>query len=305
LSFSLKILGCGSATPTSWTNPSSQFLNMEERYFLIDCGEGTQSALRKNKIGFKKIDNIFISHLHGDHFFGLVGLLSTLSLLDRKKELHVYSPKGLKEIIITQFRISKTYLSYFVHFHEISSKEPVVVLDDKRLTVKAIPLKHRIEAYGFLFEEKLKERKLNIDVVKEIGVEVCDYRNIKLGKDYETIDGDIVENSVLTFDPPKPLSYAYCSDTAYEPQIAEWVKGVDLLYHESTFLEENSELATKTGHSTAKQAATIASMAKVDNLLLGHFSARYKDRSVFLDEAKLYFDNTELASESKEIVFKN
>jgi len=305
LSFTLKILGCGSATPTSWTNPSSQFLNMEERYFLIDCGEGTQAALRKNKIGFKKIDNIFISHLHGDHFFGLIGLLSTLSLLDRKKDLHVYSPKGLKEIIVTQFRISKTYLSYFVHFHEISTTQPVVILDDKKLTVKAIPLKHRIETYGYLFEEKLKERKLNIEAVTEIGVETCDYRNIKLGKDYIKDNGDIVKNSVLTFNPTKPLSYAYCSDTAYEPNIIEWIKGVDLLYHESTFLEEHSELANKTGHSTAKQAAEIAEKAEVDNLLLGHFSARYKDRTVFLEEAKPYFNKTQVASESMEISFKN
>ncbi len=305
MSFSLKILGCGSATPTSWTNPSAQFLNMEERYFLIDCGEGTQAALRKNKVGFKKIDNIFISHLHGDHFFGLVGLLSTLSLLDRKKDLHVYSPKGLKEIIVTQFRISKTYLSYFVHFHEISTKEPIVVLDDKKLTVKAIPLKHRIETYGFLFEEKLKERKLNIDAVQKLGVEVCDYRNIKLGRDYEKDNGEVIENSILTFDPPKPLSYFYCSDTAYEPKLAEWIKDVNLLYHESTFIEDNVELAHKTGHSTAKQAALIAKEAKVGNLLLGHFSARYKDRNVFLEEAKPYFDKTELASESKEIIFRN
>lgn len=305
MSFSLKILGCGSATPTSWTNPSSQFLNMEERYFLIDCGEGTQAELRKNKIGFKKIDNIFISHLHGDHFYGLIGLLSTLSLLDRKKDLHVYSPKGLKEIIVTQFRISKTYLSYFIHFHEISSSEPIVVLDDKKLTVKAIPLKHRIEAYGYLFEEKLKERKLNIDVVKKLGVEVCDYRNLKLGKDYITDSGDVIENDVLTLDPPKPLSYAYCSDTSYEPKISEWVKGIDLLYHESTFLEEHSALAKKTGHSTAKEAALIAKQAGVKNLLLGHFSARYKNRDVFLQEAKNYFDKTELSSESKEIIFNN
>jgi len=278
---------------------------MEERYFLIDCGEGTQSALRKNKIGFKKIDNIFISHLHGDHFFGLIGLLSTLSLLDRKKELHVYSPKGLKEAILIQFKISKVYLSYFIHFHEISTDEPVVILDDKKLTVKAFPLNHRIEAYGFLFEEKLKERKLNLDAVKEFGIEVCDYRNIKLGKDYISDNGDVIKNEDLTFDPPKPLSYAYCSDTAYFPKITEWIKGVTLLYHESTFLEDNSDLATKTGHSTAKQAALIAKEAEVENLLLGHFSARYRDRSVFLDEAKPYFDKTEVASESKEIIFRN
>ena len=278
---------------------------MEERHFLIDCGEGTQAALRKNKIRFKKIDNIFISHLHGDHFFGLVGLLSTLSLLDRKKDLHVYSPKGLKEIIITQFRISKTYLSYFVHFHEISSKEPIVILDDKKLTVKAIPLNHRIETYGFLFEEKLKERKLNIELAKNLGIEICDYRNLKLGKDYISDNGEVVKNKLLTFDPPKPLSYAYCSDTAYEPKLIEWIEGINLLYHESTFIEEDSALAKKTGHSTAKQAALIANEANVEKLLLGHFSARYKNRDVFLEEAKPYFFNTELSSESKEITFTN
>ena len=305
MSFSLKILGCSSATPTSWSNPSAQVLNMEENHFLIDCGEGTQSALRKNKIGFKKINNIFISHLHGDHFYGLIGLLSTLNLLDRKKDLHVFSPKGLKEIIITQFRITGMNISYFIHFHEISTKEPVIILDHKKLIVKAIPLKHRIETYGYLFEEKKKERKLNMDAIVKYGVEVCDYRNIKLGKDYTKDGGEIIDNSILTFNPPKELKYAYCSDTAYSTNTIEWVKGVDLLYHESTFLDDNSELAKRTGHSTAKQAATVANKAEVGKLLLGHFSARYKDRDVFRQEATPYFSKVEVAYDGMEISLNN
>lgn len=305
MSFTLKILGCSSATPTSWAYPSAQVLNMEERYFLIDCGEGTQVQLRKHKVKFSKINHIFITHLHGDHFFGLVGLLSSFHLLDRKKDLHVYSPKGLKEIIITQFRITKTYLSYFIHFHELSSDEPVVVLDDKKLTVKALPLNHRIETYGYLFEEKIKERKLDIDSVVSHGIEVCDYRNLKLGKDYVADNGEIIKNETLTFDPPKPLSYAYCSDTAFEIKLFKWLENIDLLYHESTFLEDKADLAKATGHSTAKQAAIVAGEARVGKLLLGHFSARYSDRNVFLDEAKKYFDNVEITSEGKEFTFHN
>jgi len=301
----LKILGCSSATPTSWGNPSAQFLNMEERFFLIDCGEGTQAELRKQKIKFTRINHIFISHLHGDHFFGLIGLISTLHSLERKKDLHIYSPKGLKEIIVTQLRITNTHLAYFIEFHEISTKEPIIILDDKKLKVKAIPLKHRVESYGFHFEEKPKERTLNIEEVRKYNVKICDYRNIKLGKDYMTESGDFINNSLLTYDPPKPLSYAYCSDTAYYSKLIDWLKGIDLLYHESTFLEDKLKLAKSTGHSTAKQAAIIAKESNVGNLLLGHFSARYKNRELFLDEAKEHFLDVEIASLGKEITLKN
>ena len=301
----MKILGCSSATPTTWAFPSAQVLNMEERFFLIDCGEGTQVQLRKHNIRFSKINHIFISHLHGDHFFGLVGLLSSFHLLDRKKDIHIYSPKGLKEAIITQFRITNTYLSYYIHFHELSTSEPQVIVDDKKLVVKAIPLKHRIETYGYLFQEKLKERKLNVEQLEKYKVEICDYRNIKLGKDYLTDSGQLIDNSDLTFDPPKALSYAYCSDTAFEPKLFEWVKHIDLLYHESTFLDDKITLAKKTGHSTAKQAAAVAKNAKVGKLILGHFSARYKNRTLFLDEALEVFDNVELSEEGRVFSIKN
>lgn len=303
MSFTLKILGCSSATPTLSGMSSSQHLVMEGRSFLIDCGEGAQMQLRKQKINFRRINHIFISHLHGDHFFGLIGLISTMHTTGRGEKLHIYSPKGLKEIIIVQLKNTKTFLSYFIEFHEISTDKPIVILDDKKLTVKAIPLKHRIEAYGYLFEEKEKERKLNITEVEKYNIEVCDYQNIKLGKDYITPQGKIIRNTELTFNPKKPLKYAYCSDTAYEPKLIEWLKNIDLLYHESTFLETNIELAIKTGHSTAKQAANIAKQANVKRLLLGHFSARYKDRNVFFEEAKKYFDYVDIASKVKEISF--
>lgn len=305
MAFSLNILGCSSATPTTWSNPSAQLLKMEEKHFLIDCGEGTQVQLRKKKIKFSRIDHIFISHLHGDHFFGLIGFLSTMHINDRKKELDIYSPKGLKEIIVTQLRITNTRLSYFINFHEISTKELTVILDDKKVTVSAIPLKHRIETYGYLFQERPKERKLNIDKIEELKIEVCDYRNLKLGKDYIADNGVKHLNSSLTFNPPKPLSYAYCSDTAYTERLIPWISEIDLLYHESTFLEDKKDLAKKTGHSTAKQAAAIAKKCNVGKLILGHFSARYKDRSLFLNEANEVFNRVVIASEELEINIPN
>ncbi|MCK5824029.1 MAG: ribonuclease Z [Ichthyobacteriaceae bacterium] len=305
MSFTLKILGCSSATPTTKAHPSAQILNMEEKLFLIDCGEGTQVQLRKYKVRFSKIDHIFISHLHGDHFFGLIGLVSSFHTLNRGKDLHIYSPKGLKEIIITQLKITKTQLSYYIHFHELKGNEPILIHDDKKLTVTAIPLKHRIKTFGYLFEEKQKERKLNMDAVLNHEVEVCDYRGLKLGKDYTDNNGNVIDNSVFTSNPSAPLKYAYCSDTAYYPEITKWIKGVDLLYHESTFLDELKELAIKTGHSTVKDAVLIAKEAEAKNLLLGHFSARYPNREVFLEEAKLYFNNVEISEKGKDFIYNN
>jgi len=305
VSFSLRILGCNSATPTAWANPSAQFLNMEERYFLIDCGEGTQVELRRHKIKFSRINNIFISHLHGDHFFGLIGLLSTFHMLDRKTELNIYSPKGLKDLIVNQLRITQTHLSYFINFIELSTKEALTVFEDEKVEVVAFPLKHRIECYGYRFNEKEKERKLDINAVKENNIDMSLYRLIKKGEDVVNEDGETIANNLITFDPPKPLSYSYCSDTAYSEKIIPWIKGVDLLYHESTFLEDRKDLAKKTGHSTAKDAAKIAVKAGVETLLLGHFSARYKNRNVYLEEALEVFERVVLSEDGKEITLIN
>ncbi len=302
MSLKLTILGCHSATPRSYAYPSSQFLEINNRFFLIDCGEGTQSQIRKYKIKFSKIKQIFISHLHGDHFYGLIGLISTFSLLNRKSELHIFAPKGAKDIIMLQLKLSKSWVQYPLHFHELISKKSEMIFEDQNIEVHTIPLLHRIYTNGFLFKEKLAERKLNIEAVsKHKEIEICDYQNLKNGKDFIKSDGEILENKTLTFDPPPILKYAYCSDTAYFEDIIPIIKNSNLLYHESTFLEDKTDLAKTTKHSTANQAAIIAQKANVKMLLLGHYSSRYKDENLFIEEAKHIFDNTELSFEGKVI----
>ncbi len=302
MSLKLTILGCHSATPRSFAHPSAQFLEINSRHFLIDCGEGTQTQLRKYKIKFSKIKHIFISHLHGDHFFGLIGLISTFGLLNRQTELHIFAPKGLKEIIILQLKLTNTWIKYPLEFHEITSDKSELIFEDKKVEVYTIPLDHRNYANGFLFKEKLKERNLNIENIKKYPeIEICDYHNLKKGKDFVSSTGKIIKNTILTKDPPLPIQYAYCSDTAYFPEIIPRIKDIDLLYHESTFLEDRVELAETTKHSTAKQAAEIAKQAEVKKLLLGHYSSRYKNENLFLDEAKPIFKNTELSFAGKVI----
>lgn len=296
----LTILGCHSAVPRINTPPSAQVLEIQNRMFLIDCGEGTQVQLRTQKIKFSKIKHIFISHLHGDHVFGLIGLISTFRLLNRESQINVYGPKGIKELIVTQLRLTESYAGYPIEFHELSSKEPELIYEDKKVKVTTIPLKHRIYTNGFLFEEKIKPRSLNINEVKKYPeIETCDYNNLKLGKDFRLSNGQIIDNASLTFDPPAPLRYAFCSDTMYYPQIIPQITGVDLLYHEATFLLELEDLAAKTNHSTAAQAAKIAKLAKVKKLVLGHFSTRYPDTQPYLEEAKTTFKNVELAAPGK------
>jgi ribonuclease Z len=300
MSLKLTILGCHSATPRSFAHPTSQYLEINNNAFLIDCGEGTQSQLRKYKLKFSKIKNIFISHLHGDHFFGLIGLISTFSLLNRQTELHIYGPKGIKEIIDLQFKLSKSGVSFPLHFHELVSKESELIYEDSKVSVYTVPLSHRIYTNGFLFKEKPKERKLNMEVISKFQeIEICDYQNLKNGKDFIRSNGEIIRNDELTFPPPPVLKYAFCSDTNYFEDIIPTIKKVDLLYHESTFLEDKKELAKKTKHSTALQAATIAKKGKVKKLILGHYSSRYKDINLFLQEAKSIFDNVELSETGK------
>ncbi|WP_185856042.1 ribonuclease Z [Blattabacterium cuenoti] len=297
---SLTILGCHSSIPTDKFYPTAQILEMKGDSFLIDCGEGTQVQLRKAKIKFNKIAHIFISHLHGDHFFGLIGLLSTFHLLGREKSVNIYAPKGLKEIIDTHFKWSYTRLKYCIDHIELSSKKLEKIMENEKIEVYTIPLKHRIYTNGFLFKEKPSNRKLNMKEIKKIpDIKIVDYKNLKLGKDFMTKKGKIIPNYQLTFDPPKILSYAFCSDTSYHSPIIEHIKSVDLLYHESTFLKEEKNRAINTGHSTANEAACIAKKAKVKKLLLGHFSNRFPNIKAFEKEAKEIFFNVEASEPLK------
>ncbi|MGY6650371.1 ribonuclease Z [Wenyingzhuangia sp. IMCC45574] len=299
----LTILGCHSATPRTNAHPTAQYLKINERHILIDCGEGTQVLLRQHKIPFAKIKHIFISHLHGDHFFGLVGLISTFGLLDRRTELHIYGPKGIKEIITLQLKLSKSWTSFPLLFHELHSKESEVVFEDKKIQVSTIPLDHRVYTNGYLFQEKPDLRKINIDAVRAIPeIEICDYHNLKNGKDYTKSDGTIIKNEELTLPPRETQSYAFCSDTAYKPDIVPIIKGVSLLYHESTFLEDNKHLTERTKHSTAKEAAQIAKAAQVKKLVLGHYSSRYSNLLLFKEEAQTEFENVDVAESGKVFV---
>lgn len=285
------------------TNPTSQVLEIKNQMFLIDCGEGTQVQLRRNKVKFSRIDHIFISHLHGDHFFGLPGLVSTFRLLGREKDLHIYGPKGIKEAIILLMKLGDSWTNYQTIFHELTSRDPEMIFEDDKVSVETIPLKHRVYTNGFLFREKRAERKLNIDAVAQLKIDKAYFRGIKQGKDVILEDGTLIPNKVVSLDPPPPKSYAYCSDTGYKPDIVDQIKNVDALYHESTFLESEAHLAPKTKHCTAKQAATIARAAEVGTLILGHYSTRYRSIELFREEAQEIFPNTQLADDGKTFEF--
>jgi ribonuclease Z len=300
MSIKLTILGCHSATPRANAFPTSQYLEINNRHFLIDCGEGTQQQMRKYKVGFTKINHIFISHLHGDHFYGLIGLLSTYGILSREKELHIYGPKGIKEVTLLQLKVSKSHANYPIIFHELNSKESELIFEDDKVSVKTIPLKHRVYTNGYLFTEKEKPLKLHIDNIKQYKeIDKADYNNIKAGKDITLSTGEIISNSELTLPPKQPLSFAFCSDTVYKPDIVPIIRNADLLYHEATFLNDREDLAKKTKHTTSKQAAQIAKDANVNQLILGHYSGRYNDISLFQKEAKEIFNKTELAEPGK------
>lgn len=299
----LTILGCHSATPTATAHPTSQVLEMKGHMFLIDCGEGSQMQLRKYKVKFSRIRHIFISHLHGDHFFGLPGLISTFLLLGREAELHIYGPKGIKEAILLLLKLGKAYTNYPLYFHELASNSPELIFEDDKLTVETIPLKHRVYTNGFLFKEKLDDRKLNIDAARASNIDLSYYNKIKQGFDVKNREGKLIPNKDITVDPPPPKSYAYCSDTVYYPEIIQQIQGTSVLYHESTFLEEHSHLCDKTKHSTAKEAATIARSANVGTLILGHYSGRYRNLELFKSEAQEIFENVELAEDGKRFTF--
>ena len=289
----LTILGFNSAIPTVNSAPTAQLLEMEERHFLIDCGEGTQVQLRKAKTRFSKINHIFISHLHGDHCFGLPGLIASFRLLGREVPLHIYGPKGIEEMLETIFRLTETHKGFEVIYRELDKDFSEKIYEDNRIEVHTIPLNHRIYCNGYLFREKPKERHLNMqEISKYPEIETCDYHNLKLGKDFVLNDGYVLKNEVLTKEPTKSVSYAFCSDTKYSEEIIPIIEGVDLLYHEATFLHELKEMADYTGHTTALEAARIARKANVGKLILGHFSNRYGDLSVFTNEAREVFANS-------------
>lgn len=289
----LTILGYNSALPTARTASTAQYLNIDERHFIIDCAEGTQVQLRKAHVKFSRVDHVFISHLHGDHCFGLPGLVASFRLLGRNKDLHIYGPKGIKKMLETIFSVSETRSDFQLIYHELTGKTSEKIYEDDKVEVWTIPLDHRIYCNGYLFKEKPKERKLNMaEVSKYDEIEVCDYHKIKQGFDFELSDGYVLKNEVLTLDPPAPVSYAFCSDTRYKEDIIPIIQGVDLLYHEATFLEPLKDMAQYTGHSTAAEAARIAKQAQVKKLILGHFSNRYKNLEVFTDEAREIFSQS-------------
>ncbi|GAA3778265.1 ribonuclease Z [Flavobacterium ginsengiterrae] len=299
----LTILGCYAATPRTLTNPTSQVLEIKNRLFLIDCGEGTQVQLRKNKIKFSKINHIFISHLHGDHLYGLIGTISTFSLLGRTTDLHIYGPKGIKELILLQLKLTESWTTYSLFFHELQSKESEIIFEDKRVIVKTIPLKHRVYTNGYLFQEKPDERKLDVEAVQKYDIHVAYYQKIKNGSDITLDNGTVIENEKLTFDPPPAKSYAFCSDTVYHEAVIPIIQNADILYHESTFLNSEAPLAQKTLHSTAKEAATIALKANVKQLILGHYSTRYDGLERFKEEAEQVFPNVLLADDGVSFEF--
>ncbi len=295
--FELLILGSSAATPTANRNPTAQLLNIAERFFLIDCGEGTQMQLRKYKARFQSINHIFISHLHGDHFLGLPGFIASMHLLGRKNELTVYGPKELEEIITIIHKFSDTQLNYSLKFVHTQTKEKQLLFEDDKVEVYSIPLKHRLPTTGYLFKEKPLPRNIDKYKLEKLDVSFAEIHKLKQGFDATDNKGKSIPNKELTVDPANPRSYAFCSDTKFFKELAESIKDVDLLYHESTFLEDKKDRAKQTFHSTAKQAAQMATLANANKLLLGHFSARYGNLQEFLNEAKPHFENAELAIE--------
>lgn len=296
--FEVNILGCGSALPTTRHYPSSQVLNIREKLFMIDCGEGTQTQLRRSRLKFSRLNHIFISHLHGDHCFGLIGLLSTFGLLGRTATMHIYAPKELEILMQPQLDFFCKGMEYKVIFHSIDTETTTCIYEDRSVSVSTIPLKHRIPCCGFLFQEKATPNHILRDMIDFYQIPTFAINRIKNGEDYILPDGTTVPNSRLTKPSNPPRSYAYCSDTIFIPQLSELVKDVDLLYHEATFANNEAARAKETFHTTAAQAAQIAHDANVKRLIIGHYSARYDDEQTLLQEAKEVFPNTIAAKEN-------
>lgn len=298
--FELTILGSSSAMPTSEKYPTAQVLNVLGRFFLIDCGEGTQHQLRKNRINYSKINHIFISHLHGDHFFGLIGFLSTLILQGRRSELHIYAHSELQRYTKFQLEfLEMTEPGFPIIFHPLNFKRPQVILEDKKLKVTSFPLKHRISCCGFKFEEQPREANIIKERIRDYNIPIREIKNIKAGADFIFEDGTRIPNADLVIPAKPPRSYAFCSDTAYNPKMLPVIEQVDLLYHEATFATEDAKVAADTHHSTGVDAARIAQAANVKQLLIGHFSTRYKNPEIILEQSRVVFPNTNAAKENK------
>ncbi|HPR24919.1 ribonuclease Z [Lentimicrobium sp.] len=295
--FEVTILGSSAALPTRNRNLSAQVVNYRDRLFLIDCGEGTQMHLKRNRIRMGKINHIFISHLHGDHFYGLIGLVSTYHLLGRREALHVYGPEPLEQIISIQLDVSSTTLQYPLVFHVTQHSEPEEIFNDGRISVTTLPLLHRVPTTGFLFRELPHPRKLIREAADRYGVPVSAFEDIRAGNDYVDEEGNSIPNSLLTRESSPVRSYAYCSDTGYHEPVAALIRNCDLLYHEATFMQDMLASAREKQHATAADAATIAKLAGAKRLLLGHFSARYEDLQPLLDEAKAIFSQTGLVED--------
>jgi ribonuclease Z len=297
MSFNITILGSSGALPAYGRFTSAQLVEIQNRHFLVDCGEGAQMQMMRFQANFHRINHIFISHLHGDHYLGLMGLIFTMHLLRRTNDLHLYSHTGLDEIITTQLKHSRSVPNFKIIFHRLEKDVQEVIYEDDALTVETIPLIHRLPCSGFLFREKTKPRRVNKEKLP-LGLLLRQIANLKRGFDVTDDSGNILyKNEDLTLPPRRSRSYAYCSDTAYNEAMADQLKNIDVLYHEATFMLDEAQKAKETQHSTAAQAAQFATKAKATKLLLGHFSARYKDLNPILDEARKFFDNCELAVE--------
>ena len=296
--FELNILGCGSALPTTKHFATSQVVNVRDKLYMIDCGEAAQMQFRRSRLKFSRLNHIFISHLHGDHYFGIMGLLSTIGLLGRTADLHIYSPSGLQELLQAQLDSFYNKLAYKVIFHVFDTKKPLLIFEDRSITVTTIPLYHRVPCCGFLFAEKPLPNHIIRDMIDFYEVPVYEMNRIKNGFDYVTPTGEVIPNDKLTRPATPPRKYAYCSDTMYNEKIIPQIEGVNLLFHEATFAQTEEKRSKETMHSTAKEAASIALKANVKELMIGHFSARYDDEQVLLNEAVDIFPNTVLAKEN-------
>ena len=299
--FEVNILGCGSALPTTRHFSSSQVVNIREKLFMIDCGEGAQLQLRRSKLKFTRLNHIFISHLHGDHCFGLMGLISTFGLLGRTATLHIYAHEELERLLQPQLEFFCKGMTYEVKFHHIDPTKAEMIYEDRSVSVTTIPLRHRIPSCGFLFQEKKTPNHIIRDMIDFYQIPVFELNRIKNGADYVCPDGTIVPNGRLTTPSANPRSYAYCSDTLYQRNILSQIKGVDLLFHEATFMHEDAARAKETFHTTTLQAAEIARDAEVKQLVIGHFSARYENEELLLEETQSLFPNTLLAKENLRI----
>ncbi len=299
--FELNILGCGSALPTMRHQATSQVVNVREKLFMIDCGEGTQVQLRRSRLKFSRLNHIFISHLHGDHCFGLIGLISTFGMLERTADLHIYSHPDLVNLLQAQIDYFCKGMSYEVKFHPFDPKAQTVIYDDRSVSVETIPLRHRMPTCGFLFREKPTPNHIRRDMIDFYHIPLWMINRIKEGEDFVTEEGKNIPNQWLTTPSDPPRTYAYCSDTAYYPSIVDQIQGADLLFHEATFANSDQARAKQTYHSTAQQAARIARDAQVKRLLIGHFSARYEDENQLLQEAKEVFPATTLAYENLQL----